>query len=282
MAEIVSAPVIRRYAEILQVFLRAEHPVALLHANYRIRQLAKQRQFRIATEGKKPTLTDIIETVLPGAWLRTEYPEMSSRKAGEYCASIDIITVKRTPVPVYALALAALFESADEALKYWFDQTAESPSERKTYRRFGWNFWHSERVFELYVAHRGNHAKIGEILEIDPNNTRLGLSSAGLPALGLVDMNAAGKALRDFDQGTPLDRACERNGAARNEVEKLLRVGCSRLLTALERIEQPEMPRQRSRTLHKTAPAEEVGRASPRSRRRNQNPYRSGVVSLFS
>lgn len=227
------SPSIQRYAAILVGFLSAERPVNCLHASYRIRQLAKERGIRIAIDGKKPTLSDIIQPLFPQDWLFQQYPAISERIPGEYYGPVDNVTMVRTPVTAYALALAGLFESAEEALAYWYDDDLATPTERKQYRILGHDFWSSKKLFDTYVEHAGNHTKIGESLQIAQSNTRDGLCKVGLPALGTVDLNTLGQAILAYADGQSLENACEKNNAATKEANALIRTAISPLVNAL-------------------------------------------------
>lgn len=226
-------PAIERYTAILFSFLSEEKPVTAIQASFRIRELSKERGIRIATEGNKPTLSDIIQPCFPREWLIREYPALSARRSGEYCGVIDNVNMVRSPVAPYALALAGLFESTVEALAYWHNNRAHTPSERKKYRVYGHDFWTSKKMFDTYVEHAGNHTKIGESLQIAQSNTRDGLCKVGLPALGTVDLKTLGQAILDYADGQSLENACENNNAATKEANALIRTAISPLVNAL-------------------------------------------------
>ena len=281
LAETRNAPVILRYLDILNAFMSATAPISLLHASSRIRQLAKERQFRIAIDGKKPTLSDLAQAVLPEAWLLAEYPTIAARNKGEFFGSLDNITMGRTPVSTYALALAVIFESSSEAISYWYDDTSSLPSQRKQYRTFGWDFWNSERIFKLYVAHDGNHGKIADALNIDPTTTRLGLVSAGLPALGQIDLVSIGNAFIAFDAGMSFEQACKSNGVDREDVEKLQRIMCSRMTEAFAEIFSPKSRRRRSRVVNRSNPSPQTEWTTHKNAKRSDDDHQAVIIPLF-
>lgn len=242
-SEIFQNPVIRRYAEIAIASLAAEKPMPVIHARFRIAERAKKLQLRIGVRGRLPTLTDMLLEHVPEYWLRKSYPEIEGRLTGEFFNSIDNITLGLATDQSYALALALLFDSSDEALDYWYGDIEGLPAERKTQRKFGKDYWSSEKMLKLYVEHRGNHTSMGQALGIDPTYARIELNAAGLPALGLVGVSSAARAVMDFQAGMSLEAACESNGASRDEVEKLIRVGISKLSTAINEISQ-SIPRK--------------------------------------
>ena len=245
--------IIQRYVNIVKGMLDSERPMNLIHARYLIAGKAKKIGLRIGERGKKKILTDFFLDLVPEYWIKAIYPEIGNRTSGEFFTPIDNITVGRTPVPSYALALAAFFESTDEALNYWFRNNDDLPTVRKPQRKFGRNYWNSNEVFKHFVACGGNHTKIGKELGVDPTYVRIELNAAGLPGLGLVDMRTTAQAVLDFQEGMSLDSACESNGVDKEEVEKLLRPGISKLARAINEIKQPKIRKNaRSKKQKKT------------------------------
>lgn len=235
--EIFQNPVIQRYAKIAVATLEAEKPMSLIHARFRIAERAKKFQLRIGTRGKQPTLTDMLLDHVPEYWLRKLYQDIEGRLPGEFFNSIDNITLGLATDQSYVLALAVLFDSAEDALEYWYGDIEGLPAERKTQRRFGKDYWNSDTIFRLYVDHRGNHTSMGQALGIDPTYARIELNAAGLPALGLSGVSSAARAVLAFQAGMPLEAACEANGANLEEVQKLVRIGISRFSSALNKIQ---------------------------------------------
>lgn len=234
-------PVIGRYVRIVNGFLCSERPMSLIHARHLIAKQFKKHQLRIGKTGGQPTLTDRALEQIPLPWLRAQYPSIDSRLKGEFFNPIDNISLGSAASQDYALALAVLFESSDEALNYWFGIFDGLPAVQKVQCHYGPDYWNSEAVFKLYVEHSGNHNNIGETLGVDPFYTRLELNAAGLPALGQIDMRTTGRAILDFHEGMSIMEACESNGASQEEVEKLLRSGASKISSAIKEIIQPEI-----------------------------------------
>lgn len=237
-SEVLANPVIQRYAEIAHAFLESRRPTLPIHARFRIAEQAKKHHLRVGARGQLPTLTDKLLEHVPIYWLETMYPEITQRSAGEFFNSIDNITLGLATDQSYVLALALLFDSSDEALEYWYGEIEGLPTTRKAQRSFGKDYWNSDMMFKLYVEHCGNHTSMGQALGIDPSYARVALNAAGLPALGLVGVSTAAKAILDFQAGMTLEAACESNGASLIEVEKLIRVGISKLSTAINEISQ--------------------------------------------
>ena len=168
-----------------------------------------------------------------GELLFRQYPALSSRRPGVFCGVVDNVNIIRSPVASYALALAGLFESAVEALAYWYDTELSTPTERRKYRVFGHDFWNSKKMFDTYVEHAGNHSKICKVLEIRQSNAREELCKAGLPALGAVDLKTLGQAILAYADGQSLENACEKNNAASKDANALIRIAISPWANAL-------------------------------------------------
>lgn len=124
-------PVVRRYAEIVNKFLESERPTDLVHARYLIAEQAKKYRVRTWKPRRQPTMTNLALEQVPLQWLRTQYPSINAQIRGKWATSIDKITSGRTTSPGYALALALLFESADEALNHFFRGKQQLPSARE-------------------------------------------------------------------------------------------------------------------------------------------------------
>ncbi|OIR08820.1 hypothetical protein GALL_92050 [mine drainage metagenome] len=244
-AEISANPIVQRYASIAIAFLNAEVSTSDIHAQFRIAEQAKKHNLRVCIQGKRATLTDRLLEQVPKYWLRTLYPDIDKHSSTEFFYPIDNVTVGVTAGTSYVLALASLFDSTEEALNYWQGDIEGLPTERKVQRSFGKDYWSSTEMFKLYVEHGGSYKSIGQALAISPSYLRHQLIAAGLPGLGLVNMNTTARAVLDFQAGMSLDAACQSNGASRDEVEKLIRIGISKFSTALNEISQSN-PRKES------------------------------------
>lgn len=242
--EVSENSVIQRYANIVLAFLDIERPMPEIQARFRIAEQAKKHHLRICISGQKPTLTDRLLDQVPKYWLKTLYPDIEKRSSGEFFYPIDDITRGVAADQSYALALAVLFDSSDEALSYWYGDIEGLPTERKVQRSFGKDYWSSSEMFKLYVEQRGNYNNIGRALAINPSYLRTQLAAAGLPGLGLVNMNTTARAILAFHAGMPLEAACESCGASRSEVEKLIRGGITKFSTAIKEISQRKQTSQ--------------------------------------
>lgn len=127
--EIISNSAIRRYAEILKGLLKSEHPVAGSHGRYSISILAQKYKIRQSADSKpgKPTLSDFIQKQVPDFWLKILYPDIECKVPGKFFGPIDRVLRATSSDQTYALALAVLFESTDDALRYWYSDLGWMP-----------------------------------------------------------------------------------------------------------------------------------------------------------
>ncbi len=234
-------PVIQRYADILFSFLDSERPIASIHAMHRISEQIKKQSIRTAKAGKRPKFTDRILEQCPMPWVRALYPSIDKRLASESFNPIDCLPSTPVANHTYALALAVLFDSSDEAVNYWSSKAENFPKNRKSHRKYGWDFWNSKEMYDLYVSHFGNIITMSEELGIDSDIVRQCLMAAGLPALGRLGKSCTGLAIVDFQGGMSLKAACEANGATQEVVEKLLRTGICKISNAIKENIQPKI-----------------------------------------
>lgn len=232
-------PAIKRYADILLAFLDYKQPISSFHAIHRISEQIKKQSIRTAKATKRPTFTDRILEQCPMPWVRALYPSIDKRLAGESFYPIDCLPSTPVANHTYALALAVMFDSSDEAVSYWYSKSDNFPESRKSHRKFGWNFWNSKEMYELYVGHFGNIMTMSEELGIKPDIVRKNLMAAGLPALGRLG-KASAQAIIDYEGGMPLKAACEANGASQDVVDRLLIPCISKISNAIKENIQPK------------------------------------------
>ena len=239
--QISANPAIQRYADILFSFLDSEKPIASVHAMYLMSEQIKFHSIRTSKSGKRPTFTDRILDQIPKPWVQVLYPSIANRIAGHAFNPIDCLPSTIVTNHTYALALAVLFESSDEAINYWFRKSDSFPNNRKSHRKYGWDFWNNKEMYDLYVSHFGNIITMSEELGIYPDIVRESLMAVGLPALGRLGKSCTGLAIVDFQEGMSLRAACEANGASQEVVEKLLRTGICKISNTIKENIQPKI-----------------------------------------
>jgi hypothetical protein len=175
---------IQRYADIMNHFLCSVRPMSLMHAKYRIAEQFKKHQIRRNKKRQKPTLTDRVCEQVSQHWLLAQFPAIKNRLARENFTPIDCIGKGYAPQLVYALALAVLFDSSDEAIQYWSSDIIGLPSERKSKQHYRDNL-NSKAVIKPCVEYTRSHVGIGKT----KTRARTEFKGAEQPALNLADMN---------------------------------------------------------------------------------------------
>lgn len=227
-------PVLARYAEIAHGFLDFEKPQEMHEAAFKLAARAKERGLRVAQNGKRSTLTDVALDSLPADWIAQFLPALKALTQNRHGGPLfNVLRTPSTPIPC-AIALALLFDSADEALAYWGAQHLQQSITRKPKKEYGFEFWNGAAMLRRYRHTGGSHTEIARCLGADLTNLSEQLNAAGMPALGRVHFDSTGRALLAFFQGEALEAAAEIFGADKKSMEDIVRiVGAARLKDAL-------------------------------------------------
>lgn len=151
-----------------------------------------------ASQSEKPALfSDWIIECCGRDWLALVLPDLANKLDGARLTKIDSIFFTKTSAAAaiaYALACAALFSSADEALNALNTPTplADRPRMRK---RIDLD---PETLFAAYIEARGSHAQTAEKLGFFVGTIACRLNSAGLPNMVETPSKSTVKALSAF------------------------------------------------------------------------------------
>lgn len=234
--EILENPVINRYVEIVSGFLDFTKPLSCAQASNKLSRRAQEKGIRVAKNGGRTNLSDIALDSVPIKWLADILPGIDAKKRGEFFPALDIV-VRHGGLPhAHALVLALLFDSPEEALKYWNASLLDDSSQSEEDAFNGQNFWNSRKVFSAYVKSRGNRSEVGRVLSCHSRRVSGELDRAGLPSLANVDLETTGRALLAFYNGQPLSGACVMHGANYTTCEDMIRQAGARFAEALRRI----------------------------------------------
>jgi hypothetical protein len=113
---------VARYMRVCHQFLDGNHPIGPEQAATRLSERASLLDLRRCVIGVKKNLSDKVISELAGPWLEEFFPCLNGKRRGEYIAKIDgTCTSKHSPYHAssYALALAVLWDSPDDALKHF-------------------------------------------------------------------------------------------------------------------------------------------------------------------
>lgn len=234
--ETIENPVINRYVEIATGFLDCSKALSLAQASNKLSRRAQEKAIRVAKNGRRSNLSDIALDSVPIKWLAGILPGIDAKKPGEFFHGLDIVVRHGGLSHAHALALALLFDSAEEALKYWINPLPEDTSKLDGDVINGQDFWNSRKVFSTYVKSGGNRSEIGRVLCIHSRRVSGELDRTGLPSLANVDLETTGQALLSFYNGRTLSEACAMHGANYTTCEELIRQAGARFAEALRRI----------------------------------------------
>jgi hypothetical protein len=260
---LIANPIINRYIEIVSGFLQRKRPLSFTEASMKVNRRAKEKGIRVAENGHRTNLSDIALNYLPISWISSIFPGIELKKSGAYFPVLDGAAFHTVTPQAHALALALLYDSAEEALEYWSSPLLDESSPFDEEADNGQNFWNSRKVFNAYVKSRGNRSEVGRVLSFHSRQVSWGLGRAGLPSLAKVDHETTGRALLAFYNGYPLHEACVMHRADHATCEELIRQAGARFSEALRRIMRVPVSNQDSQTVvaeqdEKTAPPSNV------------------------
>ena len=218
LAEVaVQNAVVARYVDISTRFLVEGKRVSRFSASACLGARMKYLGLRVGMRGNRPVLSDFLRDHIPSRWLQEIFPNFQKKRQGVYFAAIDSACLSLlSPGHVYALALAALFEDAAEAIEEFF----MSPDTRKLkgcgcLRGSATALRDQKRweLLQLYIKTRGNHSSIARSLGCNEESIRRTLRSAGLPSLHAINVVKRRNILGYLTRASPveLDRWAEQN-----------------------------------------------------------------------
>ena len=124
-----SDPFVQRYCTLSEMALTMRMPQSPLRVSRVLEQRAKKLGLRVATYGKCEVLSDVVVAMASHPWLQRNFPDIASKKPGQFIGSIDATCLNRGvahQTPSYLLAFAALWDSAEQAMTECFlDQISE-------------------------------------------------------------------------------------------------------------------------------------------------------------
>ena len=227
----VQTEVLKRYSKIACEILSKTPVIDSLAASAVLGRQAKAENFRISKPGKRTTVSGHLIRLLPIWWLIETSPRVHW-VPDKYISTIDGACVPgetRYTATTLSLLAALFYADANEAIAEIL-----KPRECVQGRVRGFDFWASKDVLDEYIAQGGIVNRVAAQLSLPHSTVGLGLLNQGLPGLG--KSSSIIMAARAFLAGQSLAEASSENGAPIEELEVLLRAGCSRLKTALDAI----------------------------------------------
>lgn len=237
---ILDHPVVSRYITITESWLTASRPIPLSNMLMVLVGQAKAVGVRRSRVGNKALLSDLALDTCPRPWLESLVPNMKWKERNVFLSPLDHVFNTQSAAlksAYYALTLALLFDTAEEALNRVRAGVQTVVPVRKAAKRMGEGFWSSPGFVEHYVECGGSPIKIAKSLQMDDGYIRTMMQKNGFPALSQVSQPEL-QALIDFQQGVKLADACQRHGVDIQSVEDLIRAGAVRFGEAVRVVAQ--------------------------------------------
>lgn len=220
-------PVVSRYVAIAKAWLQRAKPIPLTQLHLTLRSRAKFLGLRTAERGVKPLLSNLALDVCPVDWLDVFLPGLGGKERGVFRTTLDSL-VKHGCIAnrssLYALALALLYESADEALT--LTMTPSPPELSANRKPVGQQsgLQRRKRFINYYKATRGHVALIAEHAGINRRTQREWMLKNGFPPLTRFSDTEI-RAFLDYSSGMTLGDACQKHKVSQLRVENLSRAG---------------------------------------------------------
>lgn len=224
---------VARYEEIVRFFLDHDH----LFDGEVFRRAMSTLGREFSTSGRKsnkPLLSALARTKCPPMWLEELIPGVGAAGGDEFFAGLDYVFAPSQPMRTvcYALALALLFDSATDAIRFISPASRSTDEQvrqlafpsslvRVANRRF------RERCHALIEHDCDFHAAAAKI-GVDPAGLKDHLSRRSNGLMRELAKSAAMKAVRRFSEGTGLDDACTTEGVNRKAAEGIIQLLLSR------------------------------------------------------
>lgn len=135
---------------------------------------------------KDPFLSDIVLDTFGMHWLSTTFPAMSKKTRGVAIDQLDsVFYVKKgsAPVTAYILALAVLFETANEALAALNTSQAQTVPPRRHHSSSYYARLGDDNLRNAYVRNGGNHTAVAAEIGRRQSSVQNRLNTLGLPNL---------------------------------------------------------------------------------------------------
>lgn len=110
-------PILERYSQIMTAYLNTTRRIGVYDASKPLRPIAAARNINIRGECAPQYLSDVAMAQLPGWWLEKLFPSIAHKQANTPFPPLDNTVLSGFAMPhAYALAMALLYESSEEAL----------------------------------------------------------------------------------------------------------------------------------------------------------------------
>lgn len=190
---------------------------------------ARLKNFRISKPGVKTTPSTMLLNVLSKWWLEDTFPRVKW-ELDKYIWTIDGACspgASRYTTSTLCLLTALFYDNSQDAI-------SDILKPREIIEERGFEFWGSKKMYLEYIMHRGVVSHIAEKLSLPHSTVGLGLLNQGLPGLG--KSTSTTHAALDFLNGKSIHEACTTYQTTVEDIENLIRAGCSKFKFALNDI----------------------------------------------
>lgn len=221
--------ILKKYARMAYKIFNYGSSIDSGAASFALGNQARLRNLRISKPGINMTPSTMLLNVLPMWWLEDTFPRVKWIP-DKYIYTIDGACspgASRYTTLTLCLLAALFYDNSEDAIKD-FVKPREIIEER------GFEFWGSKEMLAEYISHRGVVSHIAQKLSLPHSTVGLGFLNQGLPGLGKAKPTA--QAALDFLNGEPLHQVSTRYRISVEDIEDLIRGGCSKFKSALNEI----------------------------------------------
>jgi hypothetical protein len=184
-------------------------------------------------------LSDAVVEEFGREWLATVSPAVADKRVGELLHQLDgvlFMSKSASSTAVYLLALAVLFDSADDALNALIsaEEVCEKESKGRERRRIS-----SQDLKSAYLAARGNYGAIAKFFAVSFAAVSKRLEAAGLPNLRGRSPKAQEAMAAFFLDGQSFDTTLMQAGLSSSTLEDLLRICGAEFARCLRQMTTP-------------------------------------------
>lgn len=238
---------LRRYVDISAALLERDRPLPVPVANGRLALRARALGLRTSRSGKRPLISDLLCKQAPELWFLQNLPNWAEKSPNSYFQKIDALAASQgIPVggEVYAMVMAALYESTEDALSdLTRSETATSVPEKVVHRKREKSYWHGE-IWTHYLECQGRINEMAKLLQIDKKHLSEMMAAVGLPSLHDLEHSKIWRAFMRFGAGQGLSKSCAAEQITVEELEPLLLKCSARVFAAVKKISAPRMVRE--------------------------------------
>lgn len=229
--QIFKNPVIDRLHDIFNGLCDFNIPIFTVKIIDQLQFKAREKNLRWSSDGTKKLFSDLVLEQLPLDWLIEYLPTFKRKIKEKRHSCIDAILspqMRSFQSPMYVLAMAILYDDADEALLMLNMSTNFEQRTIQPVRRFNQDYWGSNVIKKMYLEHGGSMTAISKQLGVNTELVSAKLKSEGLPSVkGLSSKVIDGFLL--FTNGASLYEAAIKSGSTEKELESIIRGGCTKL-----------------------------------------------------